>query len=254
MRRTSSPLPYNRTFLSALSAAHDIIYLGTFYVTFIRHHVFVFLLKINVDNHQIHPFCKIHNHRSFLFLVPAPYHHITSSSLMFPSPTCLFRSAPKTIFSCFDTLSINPSKSCQKSCFSSMLLPTCGAYALTMFSIDPFTSSFMAINLFDILFTSKTISSKSSLCTIPIHFFFPQLHCRIVCSHLQCSSLYSLFTLFPVGAVYLLYIPLLHQVCQLSPPYSHCSYIMSVHLLFNSVRCLFTRLPPLFLLLFSAVA
>ena len=56
--------------------------------------------------------------------------------------------------------SINPSKSCQKSFFSSMLLQTCGGYALTMFSIDPFTSSFMAISL------SKTLS----LNTIPIPF------------------------------------------------------------------------------------
>ena len=34
-----------------------------------------------------------------------------------------------------------------------------------------------------------------------LHFFFHQLRCKIVCSHLQCSSLFSLFTLFPVGTV-----------------------------------------------------
>ena len=53
------------------------------------------------------------------------------------------------------------------------------------------------------------------------HFFIHQLHCRIVCSHFQCS---------------LLYIPLLHHVCQLSLPSSHCSIFkiptfMTVHLL-----------------------
>ena len=108
-----------------------------------------------------------------LFLVPAQYLPIISSSPMFPLPTCPFRSASRTILSCFDILSINPSRPCYKSFFSSMLLLTCGAYALTMFRIDPFTSSFMAISLSDNLFTSKTLSTSSSLTTIPIPFFLP---------------------------------------------------------------------------------
>ena len=39
--------------------------------------------------------------------------------------------------------------------------------------------------------------SPLSLC----HFFFHQLRCRIVCIHLQCSSLYFLSTLFSVGTI-----------------------------------------------------
>ena len=56
---------------------------------------------------------------------------IISSSPMFLSPTCPLRSAPITILFSADILSINPSRSSQKLFFSSMLLLTCGAYALT---------------------------------------------------------------------------------------------------------------------------
>ena len=122
---------------------------------------------------------------------------------MFPSPTCPFRSAPRTILSCFYTLSINPSRSCQKSFFPPMLLPTCGAYLLTMFSIDPFTSG--GWPLFCLTpsspprhFQAAPPSTPSLSC-----FFFHELHCRIVYSHPQCFSLYSLSTLFPVNTVYL---------------------------------------------------
>ena len=87
----------------------------------------------------------------------------------------------------FDTFA-NDCRSFQKSFFSSMLLLTCGAHALTMFSIYPFTSSFMAIGLSDTVFTCKTLSTSSFLTTILFHFFFHQLHCRKICSHLQCSS------------------------------------------------------------------
>ena len=66
----------------------------------------------------------------------------------------IYRSAPITNLSCFDTLSINPYRSCQKSFF--------------FFSIDPFTSSFMAISPSDNLFTFKTLSTSSFLTTIPI--------------------------------------------------------------------------------------
>ena len=74
---------------------------------------------------------------SSLFIVPAPYLPIILSSPMFPSPTCPLRSAPRTILSSFDTLSINPSKTFQKSFFSSMLLLICRAYALIIFKMDP---------------------------------------------------------------------------------------------------------------------
>ena len=45
-----------------LPSAHHIIYLGTFSSTLICHLVFIFFLEINIDNRQIHPFLKIHNH------------------------------------------------------------------------------------------------------------------------------------------------------------------------------------------------
>ena len=103
----------------------------------------------------------------------------------------------------FDVLSIKPSRSSQKSFFSSMLLLTCGAYALIIFRMDPFNSSFMAISLSDTLFTSRTLSSSFSLTTISISFFFYHLHCKIVSFPLQYSLLYYLSTLFPVGKIFL---------------------------------------------------
>ena len=57
--------------------------------------------------------------------------------------------------------------------FSFMLLSTCGAYAPTMFSIDPFTSNVMAIGLSDTIFTSKTLSTSFSITIILIPFLFP---------------------------------------------------------------------------------
>ena len=41
-------------FLQVPPSAHHIIYLCTFFTTFIRHLLFVFFLKISVDNRQIH--------------------------------------------------------------------------------------------------------------------------------------------------------------------------------------------------------
>ena len=49
-------------FLQVPPSAHHIIYLGTFSTTFIHHLKFIFLLEISIDNCQIHPFPKIHNH------------------------------------------------------------------------------------------------------------------------------------------------------------------------------------------------
>ena len=137
-----------------------------------------------------------------------------------------------------------------------MLLLTCGAYALTIFRMDPFTFSFMAISLSDTLFTSRTLSASSSLTTISIPFFFHQLHCRIVCIHLQCSN----FALLPFHFV----------SCRHNMSTSLCSIIsasslslpvivpifkaptlMSEHLSFHASHCFFTRLPPVFLHLLS---
>ena len=199
MRRTHSLLPYNRTSPSSSSFCTSHNLLGYFFATFIRHPVFVFL-EISVDNSQIHPLNKIHNHRSFLISCSSTVPPHYSSSPMFPLPTCPLRSAPRTIFSSFHTFFINPFRSSQKSFFSSMLLLICGAYVLIMFSIDPFISCLMAISLSDTLFTSKTLSASSSLTTISMLFFLPS-SCRIVCIHLQCSSLYFLSTFFSVGTI-----------------------------------------------------
>ena len=71
-----------------------------------------------------------------------------------------------------------------------------------MFRIDPFTSSFMAI-----IVCLTPSSPPGHFQPVPLsplslpHFFFHLLRCRIVCIHLQCFSLYFLFTLFPVGIV-----------------------------------------------------
>ena len=157
------------------------------------------------------------------FLVSAPYLPIICSYPMFHLPTCPFRAAPRTILSYFNTISINSSRPCQKLFFSFMLLPNCGGHALTMFSINPFTSSFMAISLYETLFNSKTLSTRFSLPLSRFHFFFHQLHCRIVGSHFQYSSFYSLSILFSVDTD--IYISSIHYVCQLSRPSIYCSNI-----------------------------
>ena len=63
-----------------------------------------------------------------------------------------------------------------------MLLLTCGSYALNIFRMDPFISSFLAISLSDTLFISRTLSARSSLTTILSHFFFHQLRCKMFAS------------------------------------------------------------------------
>ena len=134
-------------FLQVPPSAHRIIYLGTFSATVICHPVFILFLEKRIDNRQIHSFPKIHNHLSFLIsssnTIPPHYFLIPYVSFAHMS----IKSAPKTILSSFDILFINPSRSSQKSFFSFMLLLTCGAYALTIFRINPFTSSFMAITV-----------------------------------------------------------------------------------------------------------
>ena len=77
----------------------------------------------------------------------------------------------------FQPIQVSP-----KIIFSSMLLLTCGSYALNIFRMDPFTSSFLAISLSDTLFTSRTLSARSSLTTILFHFFFHQLRCKMFAS------------------------------------------------------------------------
>ena len=85
------------------------------------------------------------------------------------------------------------------------------------------------------------------------YFFFHQLRCKMICIQLQCSLLFSLSTLLPLGTVC---IPSLHHICQLSSlpvivPIFKVPTFMSEHLPSHTSRCLLTRLPHLFLLLFS---
>ena len=174
---------------------------------------------------------------------------------MFPLPTCPFRSASSTILSYFDTLSINPYKFFQTSFFSFMLLPTCGAYVLTVFNIDPSTSNFMAISLSCTLFTSKTISTSSSLTAIPIPI------------HLSSAQLYNSLHPAPMFLTLLLFhivscrhsaptfLPFIVSTSSLPLPVIVPKFkvptLMTVGLPFLSSRCLFTRLPRFFLFMFS---
>ena len=125
---------------------------------------------------------------------------------LFSHPLCPFRSAPRTILACFDTLSINPSRSFQKIIF--LLHAVAYLWSIRAYYVQhrPFTSSFIVISLPDTLFTSKTLSTSSFLTTILFHFFFHQLHCRTACSHLQCFSFYSLSIVFLVGLVWSLFV------------------------------------------------
>ena len=156
-------------------SAHHIIYLITFSATFIRHPVFVLLLEISVDNGQIHLLCKIFNHRSFLISRSsiAPFHYFLIP--MFPSPTCPFRSTPRIIPSCL--ISINQSRSFQKSFFSSVRLLTCGAYAFTIFSLSTlFAFSFIVISFITPSLPQGNFQPAPPSPLSLSHFFFHHLH------------------------------------------------------------------------------
>ena len=125
------------------------------------------------------------------------------SSPIFPSLTCLFRFAPSTIVSSLNTLSINPSRSCQKS-FS----PPCTCQPLEHMHLLCLISTLLSPVSWQL--DCLTLSSPprhfqpAPLSPLSLsHFFIHQLHCRIVCSHFQCSLLYSLSILFSVGTVHL---------------------------------------------------
>ena len=88
------------------------------------------------------------------------------------------------------------------------------------------------------------------------HFFFHQLRCRIFCIHCQCSLLYSLSTLFPVGTICLyIFLCSIISACSLPlpviVPIFKVPTLMSERLPFHASRCFFTRFSPLFLLVFS---
>ncbi len=107
------------------------------------------------------------------FLSLTPYLPITSSSSLFPSPTCPLKSAPITTLSYLGTLTNTSSNLLQKSSFSSISHPTCGAYALMTFIITPSISSFTLIILSDTLFTSNTLFTYSSFRITSTPFLFP---------------------------------------------------------------------------------
>ena len=124
-----------------------------------------------------------------------------------------------------------------------------------MLRINPFTCSFMTNSLSDTLFTFKILSTSSSLTTIPTHFFFHQLRCKIVCSHLQCSFALHLFHFVSCRHSMSTFFRSIMSASSLPfpviVPIFKVPIFMSVGLPFHSFRCLFTRLPLLFLLLFS---
>ena len=136
-----------------------------------------------------------------------------------------------------------------------MLLLTCGAYPLTIFRMDPFTSSFMAISLSDTLLTCKTLSASSSLSTIPIPFFLPSaplynifhpppMFLALLSFHFfSCGHNMSTFLCSIISASSL---PLPVIV-----PIFKVPTLTSERLAFHASPCFFTRFPPLFLLLFS---
>ena len=231
--------------------AHYIIYLGAFSATFICHPVFIFLLS--VDNHQIPPFLQ--NSQS-LILPYFLFQHCTSS--LFSHPLCflfphvhlgphLELSSPVLIH----FLSTHPGL--PKIIFFLHAVVNLWSIRTHIFRMNCFTSSFMAISLSDTLFTYTTLSTSFSLTTIPIPFFFHPLHCKIVCIHLQCSLLYSLSALFPVGTICLLLCSIKSASSLPLPvivPIFKVPTLVSEHLPFHTSCCLFTHLPPLFLLLF----
>ena len=114
-----------------------------------------------------------------LFLLPNPCLPMHSSSPLFSSPTCPFRSAPTTIHSFFGIFSIVSSRSSQNASFSSRMHPTGGAYALITFNITALSSIFKHIILSVTLHNSTTLSTCFFFNIIPTPFFLlplPQHH------------------------------------------------------------------------------
>ena len=123
-----------------------------------------------------------------------------------------------------------------------------------MFSIDSFTSSFMAISLSDILFTSKKLSISSTLTNIPIPFFLPSapsynslpptaMFLALLPFHFVSSRHSTSIFLCSIKSASSLPFPVI-------APTFEVPMLITVHLSFRSSRCLFTRLHSLFLFLF----
>ena len=114
-----------------------------------------------------------------LFLFPNPCLPMHSSSPLFPSLTCPFRSAPTTILSFLGIFSTVSSRSSQTVYFSSPMHPTRGGYALITLNITPSSSIFKHIILSVTLHNSTTLSTCSFFNMISTSFFsfpLPQYH------------------------------------------------------------------------------
>ena len=95
-----------------------------------------------------------------------------SSSPLFSSTRCRFRSAPTRILSFFGIFSTVSSRFSQKASFSSRIHPTCGAYPLMTFHITPSGSIFKPIIVSVTLHNSTAVSTCSFFNMIPKPFFF----------------------------------------------------------------------------------
>ena len=170
-------------------------------LTCVRH-----FFEIIVDNRQIHPFAKSTTIRPSSFLVPVPYLPITSAFPMFPSPTCpnvhlgqhLEISLPVFIhfLSTHPVLAkiyFSPPCCCQPVEHTRLLCSVLTLLPPVLWPLVCLTPSSPPRNF------QTAPSSPISLS----HFFFYHLHRTTVCHRLQCSSLYSLSTLFPLGIVHL---------------------------------------------------
>ena len=134
-----------------------------------------------------------------------------------------------------------------------MLLPSCEAYTLTSFNIDPFTFSIMTISSSDTLFTSKILPTSSSLPTILIPFL---LSSAPFWNSLQPPPMFLALLLFHFASCrHSIFIFLCSIMSATSFPFPvivpifKVPILMTVRLPFRSSRYFFTHLPPLFLLL-----
>ncbi|KAI5610072.1 tripartite motif-containing protein 16-like, partial [Silurus asotus] len=110
--------------ISALSRGSRAVHLCAPSSTPIRHPMILLLLKIRVHHCHFHPFSKIYHHLPFHIPLLKTIPTITSSSPLFPSPTCPLKSAPLNNLSFPGSPSTTSSNSLQNFSFSSISQPT----------------------------------------------------------------------------------------------------------------------------------
>ena len=165
--------------LDSSSSHHDVIYLRTASATAIGDSMCWFLSKYVLVIASSLLLAKSTTACPSLFLFPNLCLPVHSSSPLFPSPTCPFRSASTTILSFFGIFSTVSSRSSQNVSFSSRMHPTCGAYALMTFNITPSSFIFKHIIVSVTLHNSINLSTCSFFNMIPTPFFLfplPQYH------------------------------------------------------------------------------